>query len=75
MVKIDGVPFWTIGPEDFIVNKLSRSDRSHGDEEDVISVLERRKGRLDNRYMEKRAKKAGVLEVLKVLESRIEKLS
>jgi len=75
MIKIDDVPFWTIGPEDFIVNKLSRPDRSHGDEEDVISVLRRRKGQLDRRYIEKRAKKAGVLEVLKVLESRTEKLS
>jgi len=74
-IKIDGVPFWTIGPEDFIVNKLSRSDRSHGDEEDVISVLERRKGLLDNRYMKKRAKKAGVYELLEALKSRIEKLS
>lgn len=58
---------FAIGPEDFIVNKLARKDRGVQDEKDVISVLSRQKGKLDYIYLENRAKRAGVGEVLMVL--------
>jgi len=67
-----GVSFWIIGPEDLVVNKLSRPDRSPIDEQDVITVLVRQKGRLDRRYLEKQAKKAGVYGLLEILETRAE---
>ncbi|MEM3401778.1 MAG: nucleotidyltransferase [Candidatus Hadarchaeales archaeon] len=65
-----GLKVWVIGPEDFILNKLARPDRSELDEHDVISVMELCK-KLDERYLRKRAKSIGVLEVLDALRSRM----
>lgn len=59
---------WILGPEDLIVNKLAREDRSALDEGDVVSILSRQKERLDRRYLESRARKAGVYELLKAIE-------
>ncbi|MEW6592210.1 MAG: hypothetical protein AB1305_00755 [Candidatus Hadarchaeota archaeon] len=64
---------WIIGPEDFIVNKLARTDRSELDEHDVISVIERQK-KLDENYLQKRANAAGVLEVLEALRERMKRV-
>lgn len=69
-----GLKTWIIGPEDFIVNKLARPDRSELDEHDVISVLERRK-KLDEKYLERRAKAAGVLDVLNALRARMKRVT
>jgi predicted nucleotidyltransferase len=69
-VDVGGRKVWIISPEDFIVNKLARRDRSELDEHDVISVLERQK-RLDEKYLEKRSRAAGVLEILAALRKRI----
>ena len=61
------VPVWIVSPEDFIVNKLARPDRGAVDEQDVKSVLVRQGDRLDMRYLEKRAEKAGVLVLLRTI--------
>lgn len=58
---------WIISAEDFIVNKLSRPDRGAQDEEDVKSVLELQKGKLDMKYLIKRARAADVLDLLNVI--------
>ena len=60
---------WIISPEDFIVNKLARPDRGATDEEDVKSVLVLQEGKLDMKYLEKRAEAAGVLNILKAIQS------
>jgi hypothetical protein len=70
-VDVGGMKVWIVGPEDFIVNKLARRDRSELDEHDVISVLERQK-RLDEKYLERRSRAAGVLEILRALRKRVE---
>jgi len=74
-LKVDDISFWVIGPEDLIVNKLSRVDRSPIDEQDVVTVLVRQKGRLDRKYLENQAKRAGVSSLLEMLETRAEELS
>lgn len=56
---------WVISPEDFIVTKLARPDRSVIDEQDVKTVLVRQEKKLDMDYLEKRAKDAGVLNILR----------
>jgi len=58
---------WIISPEDFIVNKLARPDRGAVDEQDVKSVLVRQAGKLDNKYLVKRAHQADVLRVLETI--------
>ena len=58
------VQVWIVSPEDFIVNKLARPDRGVIDEQDVKSVLVREEGKLDEEYLKKRAKDAGVLTML-----------
>lgn len=64
-VKMDvDVQVWIVSPEDFIVNKLARPDRGVIDEQDVKSVLVRQEGKLDDEYLKKRAKDAGVLTIL-----------
>ena len=69
-VKLDtGIETWIISPEDFIVNKLARPDRGVKDEKDVKSVLIRQKGNLDYQYLEKRARNAGVYEVLEKIKN------
>ena len=60
---------WIVSPEDFIVTKLARADRGAIDEQDVKSVLVRQAGKLDEAYLEKRAQEAGVLTILKTIQS------
>jgi hypothetical protein len=55
---------WIVSAEDFIVTKLARADRGVTDEQDVKSVLVRQAGRLDEPYLKKRARDAGVLTLL-----------
>lgn len=66
----EGLQVWIIGPEDFIINKLARKDRRVQDETDVISVLVRQKGELDEKYLAERAKKADVQGLLEILQRR-----
>ena len=66
---MSGFDAWVVSPEDFIVNKLARADRGATDEEDVKSVLVLQEKKLDEKYLEKRAKAAGVLNTLKSIES------
>lgn len=63
----DDFEMFAVGPEDFIVNKLSRKDRGVQDEMDVVSVLKRQKSALDYEYLAKRAKAAGASGLLSVL--------
>ena len=63
----DQFEMFAIGPEDFVINKLARSDRSVQDESDVASVLARQKGKLDYEYLRRRAVHAGVSELLDTL--------
>lgn len=67
----DNFEMFAIGPEDFIVNKLSRKDRGVQDEMDVVSVLKLQKDKLDYEYLAKRAKAADVMGLLKVLSNRV----
>ena len=67
----DDFEMFAIGPEDFIVNKLARKDRGVQDEQDVVSVLKRRKGKLDYDYLARRAKRAGVSALLQTLMARV----
>ena len=67
--RIGSAEVWLVSPEDYIVTKLSRPDRGVQDEKDVKSVLERLHGSLDSDYLEKRARRAGVLALLRALEA------
>ncbi|OGD45689.1 hypothetical protein A3K69_08780, partial [Candidatus Bathyarchaeota archaeon RBG_16_57_9] len=58
--SVDGLGLWVVSPEDFIVTKLARPDRSAQDEMDVKSVLERSGTELDWRYLSARAEDAQV---------------
>lgn len=70
IVQLDeNVKAWIISPEDFIVNKLARPDRGAIDEQDVKSVLVRQEGKLDRKYLEKRARDAEVLTVLETIQA------
>jgi predicted nucleotidyltransferase len=60
---------WIISAEDFIVNKLARPDRDAIDEQDVKSVLIRQETKLDNEYLQRRAKQAGVLAILQAVQT------
>jgi hypothetical protein len=60
---------WIISPEDFIINKLARPDRGAVDEQDVKSVLTRQAGKLDNKYLTKRAQQANVLTILQSIQA------
>lgn len=71
----DGTSFWIIGPEDFIINKLSIPKRSSMDEQDVVSVLHRQRDKLDRDYLINRARQAGLLSLLEALEARIAEIS
>jgi len=68
----DDFEMFAVGPEDFIVNKLSRKDRGVQDEQDVVSVLKRRKGKLDYDYLARRAKDADVSGLLRTLMAKVE---
>jgi len=63
-----GVQVWIVSPEDFIVNTLARPDRGAVDEQDVKSILVRQGDKLDERYLKKRAQKAGVLTILRTIQ-------
>lgn len=65
----EGFSAWVISAEDFIVTKLARPDRGVIDEQDVKSVLVRQEGKLDWNYLEKRAKDAQVLTILKTIQN------
>ena len=69
-IKIGGLDFWIIGPEDFIVNKLSRRDRRVQDETDVVSVLRNARLKLDVPYLYEIAERADILPPLKVVEKK-----
>jgi len=58
-----------VSPEDFIVTKLARPDRGVTDEQDVKSVLVRQADKLDEKYLENRAKNAGVLAILQTIQN------
>ncbi len=60
---------WIVSAEDFIVNKLARPDRGVIDEQDVKSVLTRQENKLDNKYLQRRAKEAGVLTILQTIQA------
>jgi hypothetical protein len=69
-MKLDeNVEAWVVSPEDFIVNKLSRRDRGAVDEQDVKSVLVRQEGKLDWQYLNRRAREAGVITILQIIQS------
>ena len=69
-VKLDAnVEAWVVSPEDFIVNKLARPDRGVVDEQDAKSALVRQQGKLDEKYLKKRARKAGVLTILQIIQA------
>jgi hypothetical protein len=63
---------YVIGPEDFVVNKLARSDRRAQDEGDAASVLARQDRKLDQKYLWKRAEAAGVGDLLKEIVRRVQ---
>lgn len=63
------VEAWVVSPEDFIVNKLARRDRGAVDEQDVKSVLVRQEGKLDWQYLNRRAREAGVITILQIIQS------
>jgi len=73
--KIGKHEYRIIGPEDFIVNKLSRRDRRIQDEADVLSVLTNDRLELDLTYLRSVAERAGVLPLLKALEKRAKQAS
>lgn len=60
---------WIISAEDFIVNKLARPDRGVIDEQDIKSVLIRQANKLDNEYLQRRAKEAEVLAILQAIQA------
>ena len=66
-VNIGDVMAWVVSPEDFIVSKLARPDRGVQDEKDVAGVLVRLGNRLDYHYLNRRARRAGVLSVLEAI--------
>jgi len=65
----ENINAWIISPEDFITNKLARPDRGAVDEQDVKSVLIRQAGKLDNKYLKKRAQQANVLTILQSIQA------
>jgi len=65
----ENVEAWVVSPEDFIVNKLARRDRGAVDEQDVKSVLVRQEGKLDWQYLNRRAREAGVITILQIIQS------
>lgn len=67
--KVGSVEVWLVSPEDFIVTKLSRPDRGVQDEKDAKGVLTRLRGAINRSYLERRAADAGVLALLKAVES------
>lgn len=64
--------FNVLSPEDYIVAKLARVDRSAVDVDDVMQIIEMQKANIDMQYLKKRAECAGVGNDLRNL---LEKLS
>jgi len=62
---------YVLSPEDFIVNKLARRDRSARDEEDVVGVMAISKDKIDWRYLAGRAKEARVSDLVRELRKKI----
>jgi hypothetical protein len=73
--KVAKKPFkvYVLSPEDFIVNKLARKDRSARDEEDVAGVMASC-DKIDWGYLTKRARGAGVLDLVRELREKISAL-
>jgi hypothetical protein len=65
----EDISAWIVSPEDFIVTKLARPNRGVIDEQDVKSVLVRQEGNINWKYLEKRAKEAEVLTILKTIQN------
>ena len=65
----EGISAWIVSPEDFIVTKLARPNLGVTDEQDVKSVLVRQEGNINWKYLEKRAKEAEVLTILKTIQN------
>lgn len=66
-VNLASTEAWIVSAEDFIVSKLARPDRGTNDEQDVKSVLERDDVDLDWEYLERRARKYEVWNLLQVI--------
>lgn len=56
--------FNVLSPEDFIVAKLGRADRSSIDIDDVMQILQQNNNTIDWEYLRRRAKWAKVVEIL-----------
>lgn len=65
----EGISAWIVSPEDFIVTELARLNRGVIDEQDVKSVLVRQEGNINWKYLEKRAREAQVLTILKTIQN------
>jgi len=62
---------YVLSPEDFIVNKLAREDRSASDEEDVVGVMAISKDKIDWKYLARRAREVGVDDLVRELKEKI----
>lgn len=62
---------YVLSPEDFVVNKLSRPDRSALDELDVVKVLVAQWKNLDGEYLKKRARQARVWDLAEAMLDRV----
>jgi len=71
--KVDEKSFeaYVLSPEDFIVNKLARMNRSARDEEDVVGVMASSRDKIDWGYLGKRAKEEKVSDLLQELKEKI----
>ena len=65
---------YVLSPEDFIVNKLARKDRSARDEEDVAGVMASSRDKIDWRYLARRARGAGVEDLVLELREKVSSL-
>jgi len=70
-VGTDAFTAYVLSPEDFIVNKLSRPDRSALDELDVVKVLVAQWENLDREYLERRARQARVWDLAEAMVGRV----
>jgi hypothetical protein len=71
--ELNGKPFsvYVLSPEDFIVNKLARVDRTASDEEDVVGVMASSKSKIDWKYLDERAKDGNVSDLVHELRKKI----
>ena len=68
--NIAGTEAWIVSAEDFIVSKLARPDRGTIDEQDVKSIIARNDVKLDWEYLERKAKKHEVWNLLQVIKNK-----